>query len=240
MAMEFSKEYFALQLSCTERVAGVCSLSFEEALLNHTNLYLQFVDRSFDPAHPTWRAYLAGLSRAQDRAMWTATFYRARKELAHQSPYGCFSYSYYADEKTVRIHFSNADASGYGALSWERRPIRLQELKSLFVAIQSQQPDAEWVRGGSWLYNLAAYRALFPPQFLATARPIGGEMQYMSLWGQFLRRDGQLREAAASTFLSNLHAQNTLEGIEHCFPCQVLRPECSIAHFYEFYGKVDV
>src|SRR5579884_3397361 len=78
--MDFSPPFFDLQLRFAERVTHTCSLSFEEALLNYTNFYLQFINRSFDPAHPIWQQYLAGLRNAQDPAQWTCMFYQTRRK----------------------------------------------------------------------------------------------------------------------------------------------------------------
>lgn len=236
--MDFSPTFFDLQLRFAERVARVCSLSFEEALLTYTNFYLQFIDRSFDPTHPVWQKYLAGLRQAQDPAQWTCTFYQTRREnIISSHAFGCFHYTYLAHSKTLRIHFaSDHDTSGYGPLNKERMPVRLQELKLLFAEVKKQHPDVLLARGNSWLYNLAAYKRLFPPQYTKTMKMVDEQFQYMSLWGQFVRRNGQVHEDIVSSFLSCLHMQDTLEDLKGCFPYQVKGPECSISYFYEFYA----
>jgi len=237
IAIDFSLAFFDLQLRFAERVAHICSLSFEEGLLTFTNLYLQFIDRSFDPAHPIWQEYLEGLQKAQDPAKWTCIFYQTRREDSVSShPEGCFRYVYLAQEKTLRLHFAaNNDSSGYGPLSKVRISARLQELRALFVEVKRQHPDALVVRGNSWLYNIDAYKRLFPPQYTKTMRIVDEEFQYLSLWGQFVRRNGQVREDIASSFLSDLCKQDTLEGLKRCFPYQVMGLEYPITYFYEFY-----
>jgi len=129
----------------------------------------------------------------------------------------------------------NHDISGYGPLSKERMSVRLQELKALFAEVKKQHPDVLLVRGNSWLYNLAAYKRLFPPQYTKTMKMVDGEFQYLSLWGQFVRRNGQVHEDIASSFLFSLHKHDTLEGLKRCFPYQVMGPECPISYFYGFY-----
>ena len=92
------------------------------------------------------------------------------------------------------------------------------------------------VVGVSWLYNLEAYRRLFPPSYVATAQVIGKRYQHMPLWGQFLDRHGKIRGGTAREFLDRLDRQSSLDGLEQCFPLQVLRVEAPLSEFYEFYG----
>lgn len=80
MSMDLSPTFFDLQLRFADSVVRVSHLGFEEALLNFTNLYLQFIGRSFDPDHPVWQAYLEGLRQTPERAMWTYTFYQRSRE----------------------------------------------------------------------------------------------------------------------------------------------------------------
>jgi hypothetical protein len=44
----------------------------------------------------------------------------------------------------------------------------------------------------------------------------------MPLWGQFLDRRGEVRESVARTFLWRLERQTSLDGLDRCFPLQVL------------------
>ncbi len=240
MSIDLSPAFFDLQLHFASHVARINDLNFEEALLSFTNIYLQCIGRSFDPADPTWLTYLKGLRHTSDKALWTASFYESQKEPTPPSAYGCFRYTYLADEQTIRLHFSNVDSSGYGSLSKERIMVRLKELKTLFTDVKKQYPEAQRVQGASWLYNIDAYKRLFPSQY-THENEMGKrdeEFQYLALWGQFLQRDGQVREPQAHSFLSCCSMQQTLEGLVRCFPYQVLEPSCSIASFYEFYEGI--
>ena len=51
----------------------------------------------------------------------------------------------------------------------DRLAIRRRELASTLSDARAVAPQAETLRGGSWLYHLAPYRSLFPPSFLASA-----------------------------------------------------------------------
>lgn len=235
--MELTKDFFQLQLSFAEKVAQVTQVPLEETLLAYTTLYLSFeLGRSFDPAHPLWQAYLQGLKHTPDRASWTYMWYQRQRTVFIADFYGCFYYSYLADEQTIRIHFINRETAGQSALSQARRAVRVQELARMFLAIQATLPEARMVRGGSWLYNIDAYRRLFPPEYVCTAQPIGDEFPFLALWGQFLTRHGHLREPGTASFLACLQQQTTLAGLAQCFPYQVLRPTCAIDHFYRCYA----
>ncbi len=91
------------------------------------------------------------------------------------------------------------------------------------------------VVGASWLYNLEAYRRLFPPGFASRARPIRGGFRSMALWGQFLNRRGEVREAAAATFLDVLSQTSDLGDLGKCFPLQALTTRAPACEFYDFY-----
>ena len=114
-------------------------------------------------------------------------------------------------------------------------PTRKAELSAMFRHIKENHPDVETVRGGSWLYNISAYRRLFPLDYVRTAKPVGYETGFWALWGQFIARDGSLRQPGAGQFLECLDKQKTVEDCLKCFPYQVLRPECDIQVFYDFY-----
>ncbi|GCE20896.1 hypothetical protein [Dictyobacter kobayashii] len=234
--MHFSPAFFDLQLRFADSIAQIYHLNFEDALLQYTNLYMQFIGRSFDPGHPLWQEYLTGLRQAPDKTMWTSSYYQRTRETQSPSSYGCFSYSYLPEEHIIRYHFVNADTSNSGPLSKERMPMRLQELTKMFAEIKKQFGDTSSVRGNSWLYNINAYRRLFPPQYTQTMQTEDDELQYMSLWGQFLRHDGRVHEERAASLLSCAQQQKSLNSLVKCFPYQVLSPQGSIASFYDFYA----
>ena len=73
--------------------------------------------------------------------------------------------------------------SGLGALSRVQRPERIRELTAMFTEIRRAHPEAEAFAGGSWLYNLPAYQALFPPEYIATMNPTRPRFTYMDVWG---------------------------------------------------------
>jgi hypothetical protein len=238
--MLFAKGFLDLQFSFAEKLAAVSGLPLERVLLEYTNLYVRLgCGRDSNPAHETWRAYLAGLRTAGDAREWTYHCYLKDAE-AHTAPaviatFGCFSYAL-PGSNTLRLHFRNPDAGGPSPLSAACRAQRRAELAALFAHAKSAAEDSTVVLGVSWLYNLEAYRRLFPPAYGESRQVILGRFGSMSLWGQFLNHQRQLESARALPFLSSLAEQSSVAGLESCFPLRVLTAQLPIREFYACYG----
>jgi len=64
---------------------------------------------------------------------------------------------------------------------------------------------------------------------------IGHRFQHMPLWGQFLDRHGEIKEDMTRQLLDRLERLTSVDGLDECFPLQVLAAEASVTDFYEFY-----
>jgi hypothetical protein len=119
---------------------------------------------------------------------------------------------------TVRLHFANR--IGPGALAAEHRVERMRELSAALGHARGLYPEAAWLRGGSWLYHVPGYRALFPADLLrnATESDARDELEFMALWGQFLRGDGTLFTPRADAFASAFTAAGDEAGLVSAFP----------------------
>jgi hypothetical protein len=106
----------------------------------------------------------------------------------------------------------------------------------MFRHLRDERPAPATVVGGSWLYNIDAYRRLFPSEYLATARVGDAEYQFLAQWGQFLDCHGHLKAPVAQAFRYRLARATTSQDLPGCFPYPVLRLEGSIVPFYELYG----
>lgn len=238
--MIYTKAFFDLQLQFADKVAVLSGLPLARVLLEYTNLYARFgLGRDFDPAHPTWREYLAGLQDTNDTREWTYRFYLARPEVIAApgvvATFGCFSYAQLSGDR-IRLHFHNAETDGHSPLGIERLGHRLADLAALFTQIKRTLRQPVQVIGASWLYNLDAYRRLFPASYLATAHVTGHRFQHMPLWGQFVDRHGEIKTSMRRQFLERLERQSSVDSLDQCFPFQVLSLEASVLAFYEFYG----
>ena len=122
-----------------------------------------------------------------------------------------------------------------GESTW--RPAgRLADLAALFKHVKRTLRQPLQVAEASWLYNLDAYRRLFPAPYLETAHVLGHRFQHMPLWGQFLNRYGEIKESMTRRFLERLERQSRVDSLDQCFPFQVLAVEASVREFYDFYG----
>lgn len=235
--MRLDQAFFDLQVLFAHRVAALSGMPMATALLDYTNLYVRFgLGRGFDAALPVWQEYVAGLEPSLVATQgWTWRFYQRRQ--AHDIPapmaatVGCFSYARVAPG-CIRLHFHNADASGQSPLASARRGHRAQELAALFgVARQNEPPDVR-VLGTSWLYQIEAYRRLFPAAYLATAVPVQ-RFRNMPLWGQFLDRHGALRPEVTEPFMQRLARAADLQGMANCFALQPLALEAPVEVFWD-------
>ena len=236
----YARAFFDLQLQFAGRVSAVSGLPMARALLEYTNLYVRFgLGRAFDPAHPVWQEYVAGWRDPNDAGERTHRFYLTRSRAVPPpglvAKSGCFSYSSLTDGR-IRLHFVNAETDGHSPLAIERRDRRVADLAVLFDHMKRTMREPPRVVGASWLYNLEAYRRLFPKSYVATARVLYGRFQHMPLWGQFVDRHGEVNEPLAQQLLQRLERQVSLEGLDQCFPFQVLTAEASALEFYECYG----
>jgi hypothetical protein len=234
-----AREFFDLQLTFAERVSALSGMPLERALFDYTNLYVRFgLGRAFDPEHDGWRAYIDGLRTAADGREWTYRFYLRDAEVntgpATVATFGCFSYAIQEDN-VLRLHFRNTEPTGLSPLGASCVERRRAELAALFAQLRSERLGDLTVVGISWLYNLHAYRRLFPPAYTASPRVLQGPFRSMPLWGQFVDYRGEVKAEMRISFLKALAELESLGGIGDCFPFQALRVEEEVETFYRFY-----
>jgi hypothetical protein len=243
-AMPYPPAFLEMQVTFARRMAELSGQPVRECLLQNTALYrILGLDWSLDPHHPVWQRFVGEL---RDDGTGFDAAYRVYVERQVQGlipdydtsrpHWGCFSFEYHPDERTVRLHFADLDTTGAGPLSSQRKDARLTELRALFAQIRQEHPDAERVVGGTWLYNRIEYRRLFPPQYGASARVDRPHLIARGLWGQFLRHGNHLNEEIAARFLTNLSDLRDAAAYPACFPYQSLLTEAPISLFYAYYG----
>lgn len=92
------------------------------------------------------------------------------------------------------------------------------------------------MRGTSRLYNLPAYRALFPSEYVATATPVRPGFTFLSVWGQFLDGHWDVRPESAQSFRASLERTRSRADLEASFPFWPLGVRGPIQLHYDFYG----
>lgn len=239
--MIYPKELFKINFAFAEKVAELSHQSLEEVLFTHTLLYRSFnLGRDFEADHPVWMEFLTDMLQKEDPIQFTYVFHCLRQALPQIGKphirFGCFWFEMWPD-RSIRIHFDNADNSGYGPLSKERFQARKMELKRMFSHIKKTVEKPTNVIGRTWLYNMHAYRRLFPPLYLSTAVTAEQQIGFrrIALWGQFLNNRGLVKDHLVRVLLSRLAECRDINVIDSCFPMKLLRLESSIEYFFDFY-----
>jgi len=124
-----------------------------------------------------------------------------------------------------------------GPLAKSRLAERQEELRALFSYVRAEMPEARAVHGGSWLYNVEAYRSLFPLSYGQSRKRIAGLRNFAgsSSWGQFLDHRGVVKPDLKARFLENLKKLDP-ENPADTFPMPALGTQASVGDFFSFYG----
>ena len=238
--------YFDLQLDFAGRMAALTEVRLEDAVAVYTNLRILMAlgDEASPEDAALWEQYLTGLAAARSadaRLDWTQAFFAGRRrDTLHrgQTGFGCFGYEAPDADGAVRIHFGNRDSTGdIGPLARAKTPARIAELTAMFAHLRGAHPDARTITGGSWLYNLEAYRRLFPPRYgdsrVRPTPPV--RLRGTSSWGQFLDFREQLKPDLCVRFRANLRSLDPAAPWL-AFPFLALRTRAPVEAFYGFYG----
>jgi len=253
------RKYFELQYEFAKLMAERTGISLTEAVDKYAPIIrkatheLDVDGKELGPIEGLTEENMleAAYTKAQERrtASTGETMpYYVEKDLR----FGCSSYDYEPDTKTVRVHFFNAEADeewvdgkdvSKGPLSEEKLERRLQELTQMFRHVKEHHPDALYVRGCSNLYNLEAYRRLYPPTYEV------GEIDYdpkrwrmgMAIWGQFLggkekvRGEYGYKEELAKEFMQKAR-EVPLDRLADALAYPPRRAHGPIQDFYDYYG----
>jgi hypothetical protein len=238
------RDYFKVQLLFAETLAARTSCTLSDTCLKFTNLHRRLGLGRTNGEAPSaeWTRYATGLERCASlpsRVKWTVAFFvDAQPEESTKHRFGCFSYELQDPDHVVRIHFSNRDsADGSGPLGRAKAERRISELREMFGFVRAHHSSARTVRGSSWLYNLEAYRRLFPPEYAAsTFEPERVPLDGMSSWGQVLDFRGLVKPAIRQSLLENIEKVD-IAAPWKAFPLRALEAQSAIEHFYQFYRR---
>ncbi|CAD6527462.1 hypothetical protein LMG27952_02032 [Paraburkholderia hiiakae] len=251
--MRPERAFYDLQVRFARTAARLADRPLAAALLDCTNLYVRFgAGRAFDCTHPLWAAYVRGLDErasVTEQCEWTWRY--VQRCPTHQAApavvatVGCFSYAR-EPHGGVRLHFNAQTDSGMSPLDSRQLAARHLELRALIEHLREHlrgnlqesgcASSDVLVRGTSWLYNVPAYRRLFPAAYVASAQPVS-RLRALSLWGQFLDRHGGVRRDAAAMLLARVERVSAFADVLPCFPLQALAVQVSFAEFQDFFDK---
>lgn len=239
--------YFEVQLRLAGRMAELTGVSLGEAAFHYTNLHRRFglgFSGLSEPARP-WLDYAARLDAARDldgQVAVTRAMFRASSDevwpRAGQEGFGCFALDAPSEDSVVHIHFYNQDTDAAGGpLAAAKVERRRAELAAMVRRIRETRPGATHIRGKSWLYNLEAYRRLFPPDYAAsrTIAPAPLHLTGNSTWGQLIDSREDIRAEVRDALVANL-ADLDPQAPWTAFPFRVLAVRAPIESFVAFYG----
>lgn len=240
------RSYFEAQLRLARRISELTGVGIGETAFRFTNFHrrLGFGPPGEAPSEG-WTAYAARLNPLSDLEAQTAltaqAFLGGRDEilpLPGQAGFGCFAHDPPDADGVVRIHFHNKDTDEAGGpLAAPKADRRLAELATMVRHVLENHPGARAIRGKSWLYNLPAYRRLFPPDYAASRVLAAGplRLQGTSSWGQLIDSREAIRPEVRDAFVANLGGLDP-QAPWTVFPLRVLSAEAPIENFAAFYG----
>lgn len=233
------EDYFDLQLKFAASYASVADVPFHVAVGLCTNLrrrlnlmgpsgaerWEEFLRHAGDPATDHSSALSACMS-----------LFAARPKLDQPQAFGCFSYDPPDQSGALRIHFMPTGGSDESPLALSSQSARTNELRSMFLHVRRTEHSVTSVRGVSWLYNLNAYKRLFPPPYGASVRlpwfPL--HMNGSSTWGQVLNWRQEIKPSVRDAVVTKLGAIKR-DAPWEVFPLRALVATSEIRPFYDWF-----
>lgn len=257
-------EYFDAQVRFALKWSVLSGVPLTEVLQKKTALYRRVTGRKYPYGDEIWNKLTVGLSDESLSPEIIATgMYDTYLDQPQQNNentenhFGMFAFDYYpANDQTgeknrIKVHFLPQKNKGdKSSLDIQFLDERRADIHRMFTYIHEKHPQAEEVIGGSWLYALNSYRDSFPPQFTVNMkRLVPPEFAYIpntvptmsftgdSVWGQFIDRNGGVRQYVYDVFIKNVLKSKTLEDLINSFPNFTYQPKVPISVFYEWIKK---
>jgi hypothetical protein len=235
------KESFQFEFDFAKELSRRLNMPLATALHGYTSTFdaLKYKDGLPDPLDPeivehSYEQYVKRLHAHRIR-------FTAEEREKH------FSYRYDREKKTIQIHFGNFSSNPEGPLSTSQIETRKTELAMMFREIRKNHPEAEYVEGLSWLYNIEAYRRLFPESYTVHPEQVknADEKDNMywwttpAVWGQFWNNDLKLKPELRDAFFEKLKQadiESDIHNLYDALPLPPLKTRGPIDDFYRLYG----
>ena len=207
---EYPKELFHLIIEYAKKRAEITGSDLIETIKNFTPIYYLIgnYDWEINEDSKYWKEFLERYYKGEDLVELIYEMYNKNyQEFTNHKWFGCFRYKYIEDDQRngiVKMHFLNNRSSKEGPLASSQKEKRLRELKELFEDVKKKHPNAKYVQGGSWLYNLEVYRRLFPKEYFTDMKPIYPKPQMLVIWGQFINTEWGIHKDRSERFLEKL------------------------------------
>lgn len=233
-------ELFRIQSAFASKASVILHIPLEEALLNYTTFYKRIgvEDWKHEPQNSKWQEFIKEVENGAESAEAAYSMYMrtVADQGSRDRPRTCFSYDYEDEEKTVSIHFRNNFATKDSPLADSNIQIRQDELMNIFREVKEKYPEAEKVKGGSWLYSYDTYRRLFPPEYTKHLEEMKVGYKGNAIWGQFLQSSGKMNIGREGQFLKAVESVATEKELFDAFPLKFYKAVGQIGLFYYFYN----
>ena len=231
------EDYFSLQLKFATHYAAKAAVPLDVAIDRCTNLRRR-LNLWGDTGASRWKLFLNKVKSAVDdrveQVALCADFQQSLSYIEVKRSFGCFSYDPPDAYGTLRIHFVAPDGINSSPLAIENSSARRADLQELISHVQRTEPCATTVRGVSWLYNLQAYKRLFPTAYSASVQSAWFPLHLngSSTWGQVLNWRQEVKPDVRDQLLVRL---NDMEVATPwlVFPLQALVATSQIEVFYD-------
>ncbi|CAN7615322.1 hypothetical protein LJR129_004663 [Acidovorax sp. LjRoot129] len=231
------EDYFSLQLKFAMCYAVNAAVPVDVAIDRCTNLRRR-LNLWGDTGASRWALFLDRVKSAVDdhaeQVALCAEFQRPLSYVEVKRSFGCFSYDPPDAHGTLRIHFVAPDGISSSPLAIENSSARRAELQDLISYVQRTELSVTTVRGVSWLYNLQAYRRLFPAAYSASVQSARFPLHLngSSTWGQVLNWRQEVKPAVRDQLLVRLRDMEVATPWL-VFPLQALVATSQIEVFYD-------
>lgn len=234
------EDYFSLQLAFSKQYASKSRVALSEAIDRCTNLRRRFGLTGPNGEGP-WRTFLACVDQSatdrDDAVLSMCSKLYADRPVVSQGPaFGCFSYDPPNASGILRLHFVPPESVEASPLASANVEARLSELRMMFEHIRRQERHATVVMGISWLYNIEAYKRLFPERYVESVRTpaFSVHLNGTSTWGQVLDWRQAVKPAMRGSILARL-SDLRVEAPWAVFPYRALVANCEMAVFHDYF-----
>ena len=242
--LEYPFEYFDVQIQFAKKWTHITGDDLSKVLLEKTALYRRIIGKKAGEAlDVNWVLVCQNITAEPHRASAIIYNYYSRlpesRYTVHPHEFNSFEFDYYPERSTVKVHYNPTIRGERSNLGREFLQDRVADLKRMFEHIHQMHPDAARVIGGSWLYNLDAYKRIFPPTYtqnMVQLVPPQLSLTGNSVWGQFVDSQGAGKRDICQKFLLKVEEAITTEDLVNAFPYPTWQPTDDIQNFYTHLG----
>ncbi|OGD81551.1 hypothetical protein A2572_04155 [Candidatus Collierbacteria bacterium RIFOXYD1_FULL_40_9] len=256
------KEYFLVQIELAKKIVELgLAKDLNEAIIKYTAIYRRITDKKYNPdqTEPAWQDLESKLdsnssTRQALEIIWNSYVSNDENKYKDETKddghhFGSFVYKDEIDKQTqqpkISLHFNVRNRgklkSDFSRQFNEERQADLTEMftaiKKRFLEDKSYRPQT--ITLGSWMNNLPGVKDVLPPEFVKSAKvvyPPDISFNGDSMWGQFLKLDGNAYTQRVQEYLEKVSSAKSLNDLVEALPIPVVLFQGKIEDFFNHYG----